>query len=87
MKCKYCNNNNMNHISGDLDEYGSNKYKCGHCGTIASEVFGHGIHWKEGKGETKKCAFIKILKDGNAIIHYLDGTEENIPRSLIIKDY
>ena len=49
--------------------------------------FGHGIRWKEGKGEIKKCAFIKILKDGNAIIHYLDRIEENIPRFLIIKDY
>ena len=45
MNCKYCNNN-MNHISGDLDEYGDNKYKCKYCGAIASEIFGHGIHWK-----------------------------------------
>jgi len=74
-------------IAKDVEEYGDDEFKCNNCGAKAKEVFGHGLSWKEGKGEIKKCAFIKILKDGNAIIHYLDGTEENIPRFLIIKDY
>jgi len=86
LKCKYCNEK-MISIAKDVEEYGDDEFKCNNCGAKAKEVFGHGLSWKEGKGEIKKCAFIKILKDGNAIIHYLDGTEENIPRFLIIKDY
>jgi hypothetical protein len=33
------------------------------------------------------CTFIKVLKDGSAIIYYKNGTEETIPEYLVVKEY
>lgn len=44
VRCKYCNTI-MKSIIEDVEIYGDDEFLCEHCGAIAQEVFGHGLHW------------------------------------------